>query len=119
MAATQLKKTVQKGLLLINLHSIGNYKTGAIKDGCYRRKASNEEFSQFNDHLQMICLKPNTSYPLSHIECLKNELSINDKCEGLASFAEIILRYNKTHNLSSTQPLLKAKNCNKNEFYFS
>ena len=52
----------------------------SVNDGCYGRKTNNEEKSKFNDHLEMISLELDGSYPWSRIEVLENALSIDDIC---------------------------------------
>ena len=79
-ATTQLKETVDKFMPKFKPHGVAICKIGPVKDGCYGRKTNNYELSKFNDHLEMISLELDGSYPWSRIEILENALSIDDIC---------------------------------------
>ena len=69
-AATQLKETVDNYLLKIKPYRVAISKIGPVKDGCYGRETNNKEISIFNDHLELINLELDGSYPSSRIEVL-------------------------------------------------
>ena len=88
-----------------NPHPVAICKIGPVKDGCYGTKTNNEEISKYNDHLEMISLKLDGSYPWSRIEVLEKALSIGDICfdvvhpnnGGIENLVENIRQYNITH----------------------
>ena len=79
-AATQLKETVDKRMQKFKPHRVAICKIGPVKDGCYGKKTNNEEISKITDHLEMINLELDGSYPWSRIEVLEHGLSIDDIC---------------------------------------
>ena len=103
-------------------HRVAICKIGPVKDGCYGRKTNNEEISKFNDHLEMISLELDGSYPWSRIEVLENALSIDDICfdgvhpnnGGIKNLVENILHYNITHNLPASQNTVQPGKLHRN-----
>ena len=102
----------------IKPHRVAICKIGPVKDGCYGRKTNNEEISNFNDHLELISLELDGSYPWSRNEVLKNALSIDDICfDGVHSsngsiknLVENIRHYNITHKLPASQNTFQPRN---------
>ena len=121
-AATQLKETVDKCMQKIKLHRVAISKIGPVKDGCYGRKTNNEEKSKLNDHLEMISLELDGSYPWSRIEVLENALSIVDICfdgvhpnnGGVKNLVEHIRHYNITHNLAASHKTVQLRKLHRN-----
>ena len=103
-------------------HRVAISKIGQVKDGCYGRKTNNEEISKFNDHLEMISLELDGSYPWSRIEVLENALSIDDICfdgvdpnnGGIRNLVENIRHYNITHNLPASQNTVQPRKLYRN-----
>ena len=121
-AATQLKETVDKCMQKFKPHRVAISKIGPVKDGCYGRKTNNEEISIFNDHLEMISLELDGSYPWSRMEVLENALSIDDICfdgvhpnnGGIKNLVENIRHYNITHNLPASQNTVQHRKLHRN-----
>ena len=65
-AASQLNETVDKSEPKFNTHLV-MCKIGPVRKGFYGRKTCSEEMSQFNDHLEIISLELDVSYPWSRI----------------------------------------------------
>ena len=94
----------------------------SVNDGCYGRKTNNEEKSKFNDHLEMISLELDGSYPWSRIEVLENALSIDDICFdgvhpnncGIKNLVENIRHYKITHNLPASQNTVQPRKLHRN-----
>ena len=103
-------------------HRVAICKIGPVKDSCYVRKTNNEEITKFNDHLEMIRLEFDGSYPWSRIEVLENAVSIDDICfygvhpnnDGIKKLVEIILHYKITHNLPALQSTVQPRKLNRN-----
>ena len=121
-AAIQLKETVDKCLQKFKPHLVAISKIGPVKDGCYGRKTKNEEISKFIDHLEMISLELDGSYPWSRIEVLENAISIDDICfdgvhpnnGGIKNLVENIRHYNITHNLPASQNTVQLRKLHRN-----
>ena len=109
--ATQLKETVDNCIQKFKPHCVAICKIGPVKDGCYGRKTNTEKIFKLNDHLEMISLELDGSYPWSRIEVLENALSIDDICfdgvhpnnGGIRNSVENLRHYNITHNLPASQ----------------
>ena len=116
-AATELKKTVGKCMQKFKPHRVAIGKIRPVKDGCYGRKTNNEEISEFNDHLKLISLELDGSYPWSRIEIFENSVSIDDICfdgvhpnnGGIKNLVENIRHYNITHKLPASQNTVQPR----------
>ena len=103
-------------------HRVAMCKIGPVKDGCYGRKTNNEEIYKFNDHLEMISLELDGSYPWSRIEVLENALSIDDICfdgvhpnnDGIKNLVEYIPHCNITHNLPTSKNTVQTRKLHRN-----
>ena len=123
-AATQLKETVDKCMQNFKPRRVAICKIGPAKDCCYGRKTNNEEISKFNDHLEMISLELDGSYPWSRIEVLENALSNDEYFDGvhhnngsIKNLVENLRHYDKLpHKLpasqNTVQPLKFIRNLN-------
>ena len=118
----RLKETVDNCMQKFKSHRVAICKISPVKDGCYGRKANNEEISKFKDHLEMISLELDGSYPWSRIEVLENALSIHDICfdgvhpnnGGIKNLVENIRHYNITHNLPASQNTVQPRKLHRN-----
>ena len=104
------------------LHCVAICNIGPVRDGCYGRRTNNEEISNFNDHLEMISLELDGSYPWSRFEVLENVLSIVDlrfdgvhpNNGGIQNLVESIRKQKITHNLPASQNTVQPRKLHRN-----
>ena len=110
-------ETVDKCMQKFKPHRVAICIIGPVKDGCNGRKTNDEEISIFNDHLEMISLELDGSYPWSRIEVLENALSIDDICfdevhlknGGIKNLVENIRHHNITPKIPASQNTVQPR----------